>query len=385
MVGSLAVACSGGDERQGVGGGGDEVEGRGDDGQGEGGGEACWRVAADEKLDYVLERSAILEPGGELVILDILGDRFQRLSRQGKVVAETDWDGVEGGWEDADPLRFERRGEVVVMELAGSRFVGLAETAEGEVLWAVDLWNPEIEGLGDASLLVREWTWTGRDLLVLGSVRWGEDGEEERVMVVRAGRGRGEVEVLLELPGEREVAEFSRMGQTTYATTVAGRAAVLLMREEPQIFVETGPGGELKPLEAMPAGLEARPVIEHLDWNHPVDFPVVHEEVEASTMPVGLFGWRGKLFVLHRAPEGETTSWWLSRIDPGADVVEARARLPTDANHLTVAVGEERWAFLEKGPIRGYGVQSVESVLFIPGEMVEGAEMGGAMCSAPPP
>ena len=53
------------------------------------------------------------------------------------------------------------------------------------------------------------------------------------------------------------------------------------------------------------------------------------------------------------------------------DELEATARLPTEAHHLVVAVGDRERAFFEKGPPQGLGLQRVESILFVPADRID--------------
>lgn len=106
-------------------------------------------------------------------------------------------------------------------------------------------------------------------------------------------------------------------------------------------------------------------------FDKPEDFPAVMRAVERSSMPAGLYGWKDHLYVLSREPNGDETRWSLSKIDPRADRVVSTVILPTRANHLTVVPGPAKWAFIEKGPVRGHLDQEARSILWVPSSQIE--------------
>lgn len=108
----------------------------------------------------------------------------------------------------------------------------------------------------------------------------------------------------------------------------------------------------------------------------PEDFPAVMRAVERSSMPVGLYGFDGFLYVLFRSPSDGATKWVMRKVDPKADAIVASIDIPTRANHLTVVPGPKEWAFIEKGPARGHKDQDVNSVLFVPTSRVKGISEG---------
>jgi hypothetical protein len=117
-------------------------------------------------------------------------------------------------------------------------------------------------------------------------------------------------------------------------------------------------------------------------FRQPDDFAVVMQRVERSRMPAGLYtGWNGDLYILSREPQGAATRWSLSRIDPEGDEYLGTAPLSSiQANHLTLIPGPEKWAGLERGPVKGLTLQSVKDIVMIPTARIERKALKGDLC-----
>jgi len=106
------------------------------------------------------------------------------------------------------------------------------------------------------------------------------------------------------------------------------------------------------------------------------DLPSVMRAVEQSSMPVGIWGWEKYLFVLSREPRETGTRWTLTRLDlqqRPAQQVTGSVVLPTQAHHLTVVPGPDSWAFVEKGPVRSFGAQDIDSLVLVPAQALRGS------------
>lgn len=100
--------------------------------------------------------------------------------------------------------------------------------------------------------------------------------------------------------------------------------------------------------------------------------------VEASEMPVGLYAWgEDTLYLLKRSPLSKgRTQWSLLQIKVDwhggvrGGVVMAKIGdeivLPLKASNVTVIPGPEKWAFIERGPIRSYFDETTNAIKFIP-------------------
>ena len=95
------------------------------------------------------------------------------------------------------------------------------------------------------------------------------------------------------------------------------------------------------------------------------NFHWVMEQVEQSSMPAGLHGWGGHLFVLSRSSSDGQTSWFITKIAPDSDKLLWTKKIPSTANHMTVVPGPVRWAFLERGPVTSDLEQQTTAVRLI--------------------
>lgn len=90
------------------------------------------------------------------------------------------------------------------------------------------------------------------------------------------------------------------------------------------------------------------------------------ELLEKSRMIAGLFGHGKFLYLLTREPEGEGTKWLLHKIDPMQSEALGAVRLPTTANHLSIAVGPSEWYLVERGEVRDWGEQDIKTLIQVP-------------------
>jgi hypothetical protein len=134
-------------------------------------------------------------------------------------------------------------------------------------------------------------------------------------------------------------------------------------------------------MSSFPEGLDQAPVLPSFTTRD--DFAPVMRAVERSKMPTGLYGWGQFLYILTREPlKDGTTRWRLTRIDPRSDRIEGEVVVPSRANHLTVVPGPRAWAFIEKGPVKGFGRQDIPKILFVPSSRLEGATLPQTLCKA---
>jgi hypothetical protein len=120
----------------------------------------------------------------------------------------------------------------------------------------------------------------------------------------------------------------------------------------------------------LPKDLGKPPVMP--DWNYMKEFTDMMAKIEqAASVPVGLFGWKDSLYLLNRTRQGKQTHWVLYRIDPSGKLSTTQTDLPINANHVTVIPGPKTWAFIEKGPVLGYGAQDASRMLLIPSGLLD--------------
>jgi hypothetical protein len=157
--------------------------------------------------------------------------------------------------------------------------------------------------------------------------------------------------------------------------TVLGGDGYFLTLSYPPAILATHEGEPVRRLRAFPPGFSSVPAL-------PLHGGVASAEVryqayEHARLPVGIYGWADRIYVLTREPlpasGGGGTRWSLTRIDPGSDRIEGSVVLPSRAAHVTVIPGPDRWAVLEKGRVERYGVEPIPSMLLVPAAWIGGA------------
>jgi hypothetical protein len=155
--------------------------------------------------------------------------------------------------------------------------------------------------------------------------------------------------------------------------TSLGKTAYVLRLDPPAIYKDAGPTRAAEsPLVQVGDSLSTREQEANLQlpeflMRH--DFVPVMAAVERAAMPAGIYGWEQHLYVLSRMPDGDGTIWVLRKYDTEGKLL-GMARLPTRANHLTPVPGPTSWAFVEKGPVKDYGIQDIKTVLFVPSSLL---------------
>lgn len=231
-------------------------------------------------------------------------------------------------------------------------------------------------GERDDAKLEGVWLWTpaGDDLVALGDLHRLRDSSWNSGFIRFPLTAPGRFTLLR--PVFQEALEFYRLG-FPYLTSLGDTAYVVAMDKTARLLRMPKDG----PVTELGVSLPRRDLPSLPAYYRSNDLPVVMDAVERSTMPVGLYGWEGSLYLLSRAPEpGEGTAWVLTQIDPLRDRIVGSVNLPTRADHLTVVPGANRWAFMEKGPVRSWGRQNVERVLFVPASRFKQVGWKGELC-----
>lgn len=178
---------------------------------------------------------------------------------------------------------------------------------------------------------------------------------------------------------------FNRLG-FPYVAAIGDTAYILSMERTPSLYKATANDTWLTALAtASLPGFESTPALPPLHTYS--DLAKVMAAVEQSTMPVGIYGWEGSLYVLARYPvaDGKSSAWKLLILDPATGALLAPPKsLPLTASHVTVVPGSKYWAFVEKGPVKGFGVQDIASVFYVPAAQLRSAAMrsvGEKICS----
>jgi hypothetical protein len=151
-----------------------------------------------------------------------------------------------------------------------------------------------------------------------------------------------------------------------YLATIGDKGYFLAMKERPTIYEFDGQ--TLRSL-GMPRALQTRPSLPPKQGASAM--PALYAALENDVSPVGLYPWRGDLWLLGRRPRVEGgTEWTLHRIDPGDSTTRSRVLstlyLPTTAEHVAIAPGDDYWSLLEKSSVKALGQQDVKALVRLP-------------------
>jgi hypothetical protein len=168
-----------------------------------------------------------------------------------------------------------------------------------------------------------------------------------------------------------------------YVATAAGDGFFLKMGSAAEIFRFSKKTDPPVLIHSMPKELAEIKKIKN-PARGPADIRVMYEEVASYQLPVGIYGYGDKLYLLGRFPVGRKTIWRLYKIDPVKQRVMAILQLPLVADHLTVVPAPNFWFFFEKGGVNDEGtIQEIKTLVAIPSEWIVGASsplVGGVTC-----
>lgn len=95
------------------------------------------------------------------------------------------------------------------------------------------------------------------------------------------------------------------------------------------------------------------------------DLPAIMDALRYSkNLPVGIYAFEKRLFVLYRNWTGKRTEWTFLVVDPEKDEVVGRVEVRIDADHLTVVPGPKYWALVQKRNAEGMRDQEVTGLSF---------------------
>jgi len=162
---------------------------------------------------------------------------------------------------------------------------------------------------------------------------------------------------------DRDRRIFFRTGNP-YIATLNDTAYILSMGNRPTLYRNEKGSARLEELKGLLPGRDKSPQLPEFKTQE--DYVALMAAIEKESMPVGLYGWNDSLYILSRSPGTKGTRWVLTAVDPTRRQITGSLELPIKANHVTVVPGPQSWAIIEKGPVRGYGVQDIPRILFIP-------------------
>ena len=326
----------------------------------------CERIALPQgRLGWTISGS--WKDRDTLLIVDALNNEVLRFSKAGRPQGAIS--AVTGG--DAGrflPSVVKTRGDRLFLELANGRMVTLNQ--DGTTIGKKSILTDAVRGGQKVeSMFLWDVTESGSDLVTFSDIQ-GPPGEWASGFLRIPLKDPAGFQVLHRLPITDASRTFYRLGYS-YITSLGETAFVLLMEEGRLGIYKNEKGSpDLVPLKAFPVGFSSPPSLPRFMRRE--NFAPVMNATERSSMPTGLYGWENSLYVLSRVPDGASSRWSLSKIDPWADQLLWTRILPSRANHLTVVPGPEKWAFVEKGPVLGLGQQDTERLLFIPASRIRG-------------
>jgi hypothetical protein len=232
----------------------------------------------------------------------------------------------------------------------------------------------------DKSTIEKIFTWapTKTDIIAFAEVKTPAQvgqGEQWSSGVVRFpldGRPQGGFRFLANLSINDVSRKFHKLGYS-FSAALGETGYIILMGDGFRLYKSEKGQAELQEMKALgtlfpPAkGVPILPA-----FVHPEDYPLLMKEVEKASMPAGLYGWRGFLYVLSRQPQSGGTQWRLSKIDPVQDRILGTVILPSRANHLFAVPGSQ-WTFVEKGPALGQRDQQVRGTISLSSKAVDEA------------
>ena len=312
--------------------------------------------------------------GKDLLLVDTKSKRVLRYSGDGKPqgsIPATE----SARLENFSPARIAvRDNSELLLEMVSGRFVALDRSYTPNRRK-----NFLAEGVRDGVQVTSTFSWNiaGTDVISLSDLK-GPGSTEWRTAFVRIPFDEpAGFSILQPLPKDT-TRDILRLGYN-FVATVGTTAYILTFDDGARIYRNVKGSTDLVPLSAFPEDFELTPILPRVTR---LDFPVVMAAMEKTAMAVGLYAWKGDLWVLTRRPEGNATRWELIRINPDRDQVLGTAVIPTRANHLTVVPGSLGWAFVEKGPVRAFEDQDIKTYLYVPASRISriGNGASGDVC-----
>ncbi len=330
--------------------------------------EGCRRELLTHRPGWTL--SGAWSPDGEtLLVVDILHNQILRYSQSGRSLGTLP-ELTERTLENFFPsvVKAQDEGDTV-LELSAGRIVTL--DSHGFAIRAKhDIFAEALDGAWSVRSLFL-WHPAGRDLLAASDLKDLAKPDQDKAAWKTAF-----VRIPLTDPSKfsplqshsqdisitDQEREFYQLGNP-YLTAL-GRTGYLLRMAAPVRIYENPPDTAI--LNELSSYSYPDPLPDLPPFTRLADIPAVLGAVEASSMPVGLFAWNQRLYVITRLARQPETVWQVTSIDPSTGLLHGTATIPLAAAHITVIPGPKRWAFLEKGHAYGPGDQLTKSAFFVP-------------------
>lgn len=316
----------------------------------------------------------------ELILVDALNNALLRYSPTGFL-------GVEDGHISSavksrvgrfHPTRILAQGPSEVwVELTGGEMVQVNETLQQVSVDTLNLLRLEAPGrrvIGS----VFDWTIAHRDLVGFGNIK--EASEEWSTAFYRVDLSPPHrTEILKELGRRPPEKAWYRLG-LNLMTSIEGTAYALGFNDRIVLYRANSGDERLLPVLRFTGEFRNPPTL--LDFMTPEEFVRTMEIVQESVIPIGIHGWHDSLYIPWHKHDSKSggLEWFLTELDPLGKRVKRTVGLPTTSSHLTVVPGPSYWAFVEKGQVRGFGLQEVSSIRTIPSSAIASAQHGSMLC-----
>lgn len=230
-----------------------------------------------------------------------------------------------------------------------------------------------------------DWAPMGEGILAFGDLRLDDDVWESAFLYFDES---GRHQVFERIDSHADVVNHYTAGTMPYIATLDDVGYILFMNEIPFIGeVRLGVPG-VRRLESFPEEFRNAPrLATRPDWARARkgdrQATLFFEILEASTMAAGLYAHGGELYLLGKSAAKQlgptsSTSWWMIGLDPADGRELSRAKLPTNAAHLTIVPGDF-WALIEKDPVQGIGKRhapymETSSMVLVPSRWISVAQ-----------
>lgn len=353
---------------------------------GMGGVSDCSEVPIDAAAGEMWVFSGSFSSPTQLDLVDVLNDRLLQIDASTARYLDGTSSVIEKvitrAFGDFQPsaIATDRKNQRTWIQLVGGRFLELREdNALASTAKPTQLWGTQLEENARLVAVLR-WAIMGDRLVGYGNFRMS-DAELKTGFYVTNLKNTSDAEVVVSYPESHQALTWYRMGYP-YVATVGNRGYVLNVDGDLSIGqIRREKSSDRFSLEWFAGLPEAVPSSVTLPtFTTPQDYIDLMEEVESMTIPAGLYGWNGRLYLLWRTKKADSQEWWLSEIDAESGVYLGQVKLPSTAEHVVVVPGPRYWALVDKGRIKGFGMQAVEGVTLIPSSMIENLSNNTDLC-----
>ncbi len=322
-----------------------------------------------------LSSAAWYEPSGELLAAEPTNGRIIAYSWTTNSARVLDDVRVKKEGE-FHPTKVRRANGTAVVKLVDSEIIKLPSNSSGVV--QLDLSQDADRFTGVGSLY--DWSVAGDRLIAYGSVRArgrelaGKDVHrpdldfELGFFTYRFDRPGESARMLLPFPQN----QFYLLGLDTIAAR-AEDAFFLAFSDRPEIYQVRGLSSadpETHRFLGMPRGFETLAPLASFSSDRGAVTAIFQDLERRPAMPMGLYTWSGRLFLLTREAVADGARWLLHEIDTEARRYLHSYRLPTIASQILLVPGDD-WYVIEKGTIHELGRQDISSYLRIPGDWLK--------------